>query len=535
VPDPARYFLRDPHIRRLALCKVGANRQRVFLLKSGDDEQQVAAVAQLVKEPGDDWRVAYVPVAVPGAPEDQGLFGEKDAVDLWEPAEIAKAAHGFMANGGQIVGQHFDTDEQVGVALVENAVALADFEVGDQIIKQGTWYVGLEFDDPGLRKLVDEGEIDAVSVEGDATRQLAKAPLSAQSRKNLPTSAFVFPKERRYPIHDLAHARNALARSSGKPEEATVRAAVYRRYPELRKRAMAKDGDDDCPNLEPEDYDLLAKVSSKTMPDLDWSPAKNWIDRLPAPLGAAFKKSWIYRAAKHLVYEKQMPRSRAFAVAVNAAKRGCATGDVNFPGAQQVNAKSRAEMCAAVATWEAMKAANAGKSVAKLPDSDTLAGVDGDSDKLLTRIAKALGIEQREAEVTGDDEEGIVENPGSVEPMEIGDRVEALETLVKAQDEKLAALTADDGPLAKQTSAIEALTQRLPEPKPEEPTPTELKEALAKTEEAIGKDLKPLADRIAALEEGDSTQEDTDRELVAKSNGKGEDADARGILFDYED
>lgn len=45
------------------------------------------------------------------------------------------------------------------------------------------------------------------------------------------------PGMRGYPIHDLAHARDALARSSGKPEEAQVRAAVYKRYPALAKRS----------------------------------------------------------------------------------------------------------------------------------------------------------------------------------------------------------------------------------------------------------------------------------------------------------
>lgn len=55
--------------------------------------------------------------------------------------------------------------------------------------------------------------------------------LTSASRNALPASAFVFPAQRRYPIHDAAHARDALARSSGKPEEAAVRAAVKRRYP----------------------------------------------------------------------------------------------------------------------------------------------------------------------------------------------------------------------------------------------------------------------------------------------------------------
>ena len=57
--------------------------------------------------------------------------------------------------------------------------------------------------------------------------------LTAAQRKALPTSAFVFPKKRAYPIHDKVHAANALARSKGKPEHAAVVAAVRARYPKM--------------------------------------------------------------------------------------------------------------------------------------------------------------------------------------------------------------------------------------------------------------------------------------------------------------
>ena len=90
--------------------------------------------------------------------------------------------------------------------------------------------------------------------------------------------------------------------------------------------------------------------SSRIYPGLDRSPRKNWVEE------AGGLPSYVERIAKHLHYEKGMPISRAIAVAVNVVKRMCATGDVNFPGAQQVNAKSRAEACRAVAEWEAIKA-----------------------------------------------------------------------------------------------------------------------------------------------------------------------------------
>lgn len=61
--------------------------------------------------------------------------------------------------------------------------------------------------------------------------------LTSKARGNLDAGSFVFPAERRYPIHDEAHARNALARSSGKAEAAKVRAAVHAKYPGIGKSA----------------------------------------------------------------------------------------------------------------------------------------------------------------------------------------------------------------------------------------------------------------------------------------------------------
>jgi len=66
--------------------------------------------------------------------------------------------------------------------------------------------------------------------------------LSYEARKNLKKSSFVFPKDRSYPIEDMAHARNALARSSGKPEAAKVRAAVHRKYPSLKHHSAVVKG-----------------------------------------------------------------------------------------------------------------------------------------------------------------------------------------------------------------------------------------------------------------------------------------------------
>jgi len=71
--------------------------------------------------------------------------------------------------------------------------------------------------------------------------------LTYQERESLPDSAFAIvykdpktgEKIRKYPIHDLPHARNALARVAafGSPEEKKkVYAAIRRRWPDLWAR-----------------------------------------------------------------------------------------------------------------------------------------------------------------------------------------------------------------------------------------------------------------------------------------------------------
>lgn len=77
---------------------------------------------------------------------------------------------------------------------------------------------------------------------------------------------------------------------------------------------------------------------------------KNWVAK------AGGLPKYIKRISKHL-RGKGMTESQAIATAVNAAKRMCSTGDLNFPGSQQVNPGSRAEACEAVAQWNAKRKA----------------------------------------------------------------------------------------------------------------------------------------------------------------------------------
>lgn len=81
--------------------------------------------------------------------------------------------------------------------------------------------------------------MDRALLEAVAELVVREEVLDAAARRKLPRSAFVFPEKApgsgAYPIHDRAHAVAALSYSSGKPEEAAVRAAVRARYPGLGK------------------------------------------------------------------------------------------------------------------------------------------------------------------------------------------------------------------------------------------------------------------------------------------------------------
>jgi len=66
------------------------------------------------------------------------------------------------------------------------------------------------------------------------------AKLTTAARKKLPKSDFVEKGARKYPIPDAAHARDALARSSGKTEHAAVVAAVRRKFPKIKIKKAAK-------------------------------------------------------------------------------------------------------------------------------------------------------------------------------------------------------------------------------------------------------------------------------------------------------
>lgn len=133
--------------------------------------------------------------------------------------------------------------------------------------------------------------------------------------------------------------RHAVALEEARREMVSARAARDGgRFARARARAMYHE--------ERIGMGQLQESDSRSLPDLPNKPGKsNWVEK------AGGLPKYIERIAKHLHSEKGMELGRAIATAVNVVKKMCASGDTNFPGTQQVNAKARAEACKAVADW----------------------------------------------------------------------------------------------------------------------------------------------------------------------------------------
>lgn len=66
------------------------------------------------------------------------------------------------------------------------------------------------------------------------------AKLSSKARNKLPKSAFAEPKDRKYPVNDKAHARNALARVSQQENKGNISESAANKVRAKARRVLKK-------------------------------------------------------------------------------------------------------------------------------------------------------------------------------------------------------------------------------------------------------------------------------------------------------
>jgi hypothetical protein len=494
----AFHLLSDVDVVAVSLVDKGANRRKFYLRKQEDEEREefLLPPSRIVK--ADDWSAVYCIVAEPGARENPGVGADTDLEDEWRDAdEIRKAAHRFMKNGALVNKMHEALDPFGTV--VENFVAQSTFLVGEELIKEGAWVIGIAPTDDG-KAAIEKGEFTGVSIQGTGIRTLVeKAALTSKGRKSLPSSAFVFPKDKRYPIHDRAHAANALARSSGKPEEAAVRAAVCKKFPDMPacKRGVQKELEK---VLGPPGTDIARNQAAAR------GPLRHLIAfymKKPHPFTACVRDN-----------TKRFGPDRAKRVCAVLKDLGEGTTKWRSGGKKMMKAEDVSDEL--VETW-ALALGSVGVThddivfLAKaLEDTEGRLGegvTDTENKGWLRAIGKTLGIskEDVDAEVElATEEETTVSDNASDERLE---RIEEAITKSSAQVEALANRLAD---------IAETLAGKKKEDEEKEEEQVPQAEVYHRLEE-VAKSLDEIKADVDKLASGDSTQRDDQRDRVTKS------------------
>lgn len=146
----------DAQIQFVSLVDKAANKKSFLITKSEDGKASFSAYGKIVKTDTDSHYVTGI-VYEPMTEDSQG--------DYMTEEEIRKAAHWFAKNGDGIDIQHnFEKFEKAEV--VENWIAKADFEIGKEKVKKGTWLMTVEITDPDVWAAVEKGEITGFSMGG---------------------------------------------------------------------------------------------------------------------------------------------------------------------------------------------------------------------------------------------------------------------------------------------------------------------------------------------------------------------------------
>ncbi|QCU17564.1 terminase [Bacillus altitudinis] len=148
--------LKNAKITHVSYVDKAANQKQFFFMKSekeNDFEKEIKVIAKA----DDAQRLVYGIVYEPHVEDAHG--------DYMTPAEIEKAAHGFLKDAREIDKQH---DFQAGVGeVVESYIAPSDFEMGDEMIKKGSWVLVTKASDE-IWEQIQKGEITGYSMAGTA-------------------------------------------------------------------------------------------------------------------------------------------------------------------------------------------------------------------------------------------------------------------------------------------------------------------------------------------------------------------------------
>lgn len=138
-------------------------------IEKGDREDVEHFVALVKDATNDEQRLVYGVVYEPGVEDAHG--------DTMTAEEIEKAAHGFMTHYARLEGDsgtdHLAKVGRHDITIVESFIAPADFMLGAQRVKKGSWVMAAKVWNDRLWKGVKSGKFTGWSFEGWGRRERA--------------------------------------------------------------------------------------------------------------------------------------------------------------------------------------------------------------------------------------------------------------------------------------------------------------------------------------------------------------------------
>lgn len=150
------YEITDAKIQFVSLVDKAANLRKFLLTKADGGKASFTTYGRIVKADAENHYVTGI-VYEPMAEDSHGNYMTE--------AEITKAAYYFAKNGDKVDLQHsFEPLE--GATVVETWIAKADFDIGGEAVKKGTWLMTVEVTDESVWESIEKGDITGFSMGG---------------------------------------------------------------------------------------------------------------------------------------------------------------------------------------------------------------------------------------------------------------------------------------------------------------------------------------------------------------------------------
>lgn len=168
----------DARISFVSLVDKAANKRSFLITKATDGNAQFSTYGRIIKADAEHHFITGI-VYEPNTEDAHGNFMTEE--------EITKAAYWYAKNGNQVDLQH-DFEALESADVVESWVAKADFNIGDETVKKGTWLMTVEVADEDVWNAVQKGEITGFSMGGVGKYDTEDTDLENIEKDGTPTA-----------------------------------------------------------------------------------------------------------------------------------------------------------------------------------------------------------------------------------------------------------------------------------------------------------------------------------------------------------